>query len=43
MSVWSANRTPNEWKLQYRLNPDSIVNRGPNSLFASEVALGRLN
>ena len=40
---WSANRTPSEWKLQYRLYPDSIVNRGPNSLFASEVALGGLN
>ena len=39
----SANRTLSEWELLYRLNPDSIVNRGPNSLFASEVALGSLN
>jgi hypothetical protein len=39
----SAIRTPSEWKLLYRINPDSIVNRGPNSLFASEVALGSLN
>jgi hypothetical protein len=42
-SVSSANRTPSKWKLLYRLNPDSIVNRGPNSLFAAEVPLGGLD
>jgi hypothetical protein len=38
-----VGKADSEWKLLYRLNPDSIVNRGLNSLFASEVALGRLN
>jgi hypothetical protein len=38
-----SNRTPSELKLLCRLNPDSIVNRGPNALLASEVALGSLN